>query len=157
MTRLAASFPCVWFVPPTPVLLGGNQHAGVHVMVGHLPCELLTFSSRPLAQTQHRERARKRPQTFLSSGMRAHGTHGPQALQQLELCSGLCGRPSTKSPCNWEFAPSSHYLGREDPLEKGQAPHSSILRLPSGSAGKESAFSAGDLGSIPGLGRSLEK
>ena len=126
-------------------------------MVGHLPCELLTFSSRPLAQTQHRERARKRPQTFLSSGMRAHGTHGPQALQQLELCSGLCGRPSTKSPCNWEFAPSSHYLGREDPLEKGQAPHSSILRLPSGSAGKESAFSAGDLGSIPGLGRSLEK
>ena len=48
-------------------------------------------------------------------------------------------------------------LGREDPLEKGQAPHSSILRLPSGSAGKESAFSAGDLGSIPGLGRSLEK
>ena len=29
--------------------------------------------------------------------------------------------------------------------------------LPCGSAGKESACNAGDLGSIPGLGRSLEK
>ena len=32
--------------------------------------------------------------------------------------------------------------------------HSSILGLTCGSAGKESACSAGDLGSIPGLGRS---
>ena len=31
------------------------------------------------------------------------------------------------------------------------------LGFPCGSAGKESAHSAGDLGSIPGLGRSLEK
>ena len=46
------------------------------------------------------------------------------------------------------------FLGREDPLEKGQATHSSILGLPLGSAGKESACNAGDLGSIPGLGRS---
>ena len=45
------------------------------------------------------------------------------------------------------------FLGREDPLEKGQATHSSILGLPLGSAGKESACNAGDLGSIPGLGR----
>ena len=44
-------------------------------------------------------------------------------------------------------------LGQEDPLEKGQATHSSILGLPCGSAGKESACSAGDLGWIPGLGR----
>ena len=29
--------------------------------------------------------------------------------------------------------------------------------FPGGSAGKESAFNAGDLGSIPGLERSLEK
>ena len=29
--------------------------------------------------------------------------------------------------------------------------------FPGGSAGKESACNAGDLGSIPGLGRSLEK
>ena len=75
-------------------------------------------------------------------------------------------------------------LGWEDPLGKGKATHSSILawripwrpqfncwigkipwrrvRLPSpvfldfpdGSAGKESICNAGDLGSIPGLGRS---
>ena len=46
------------------------------------------------------------------------------------------------------------FLGREDLLEKGQATHSSILGLPCGSAGKESARNAGDLGSIPGSGRS---
>ena len=46
------------------------------------------------------------------------------------------------------------FLGQEDPLEKGQATHSRILGFPSGSAGKESAHNAGDLGLIPGLGRS---
>ena len=46
------------------------------------------------------------------------------------------------------------FLGQEDPLEKGQATHSSILGLPWGSAGKESPCNVGDLGSIPGLGRS---
>ena len=45
-------------------------------------------------------------------------------------------------------------LGWEDPLEKGKATHSSILGLPCSSAGKESACSVGDLGLIPGLGRS---
>ena len=45
------------------------------------------------------------------------------------------------------------FLGQEDPLEKGQATHSRILGFPSGSAGKESAHNAGDLGLIPGLGR----
>ena len=44
-------------------------------------------------------------------------------------------------------------LGWEDPLEKGKATHSSILGLPCGSAGKESACNTGDLGSIPGFGR----
>ena len=48
-------------------------------------------------------------------------------------------------------------LGQEDPLENGQSTHSSLLELPCGSAGKESACNVGDLGSIPGLGRSLEK
>ena len=42
-------------------------------------------------------------------------------------------------------------LSREDPLEKGQATHSSF---PCGSAGKESTCNAGDLGLILGLGRS---
>ena len=46
------------------------------------------------------------------------------------------------------------FLGREDPLEKGQATHSSNLGFPCGSAGKESACNVGDLSSIPGLGRS---
>ena len=46
------------------------------------------------------------------------------------------------------------FLGREDPLEKGKATHSTILELPCGSAGKESSYNAWDLGSIPGLGRS---
>ena len=37
-------------------------------------------------------------------------------------------------------------LGWEDPLEKGTATHSSILGLPCGSASKESAYNAKDLG-----------
>ena len=40
------------------------------------------------------------------------------------------------------------------PLEKGSATHSSFLGFPGSSDGKESACNAGDLGSIPGLGRS---
>ena len=46
------------------------------------------------------------------------------------------------------------FLGQEDLLEKGQATHSSILGLPWWSAGKESTCNVGDLGLIPGLGRS---
>ena len=45
------------------------------------------------------------------------------------------------------------FLGQEDPLEKGQATHSSILGVPCALVGKESTCNAGDLGSIPGLGR----
>ena len=46
------------------------------------------------------------------------------------------------------------FLGQEDPLEKGQATHSSTLGLPlCGSAGKDSTCNAGDLDLIPGLGR----
>ena len=44
-------------------------------------------------------------------------------------------------------------LGREDPLEKGKATHSSILGLLCGLAGKESACNMGHLSSIPGLGK----
>ena len=46
------------------------------------------------------------------------------------------------------------FLGREDPLEKGEATHSSILGLPWWLTGEESACNAGGLGSIPGLERS---
>ena len=45
-------------------------------------------------------------------------------------------------------------LDWEDPLEKGQATHYSILGLFCGSASKESTCNAGDLALIPGFGRS---
>ena len=49
-------------------------------------------------------------------------------------------------------------LGPEDPLEMGMATHSTVfLDFPGGSDGKEFACSAGNLGSISRLGRSLEK
>ena len=43
------------------------------------------------------------------------------------------------------------FLGWEDLLEKGKATHKGFS---CGSAGKEMTGNAGDLGSIPGLGRS---
>ena len=46
------------------------------------------------------------------------------------------------------------FLGQEHSLEKGQATHSSISGLPWCTDGKESVYNAGDLGLIPGLGRS---
>ena len=46
------------------------------------------------------------------------------------------------------------FLGLEELLEKGWATHSSILGLPLWLSWKESACHVGDLGSIPGLGRS---
>ena len=47
------------------------------------------------------------------------------------------------------------FLGQEDPLEKDRLPTPVVLGFPGSSAGKESACHAGDLGLIPGLGRSL--
>ena len=49
---------------------------------------------------------------------------------------------------------SVRFLGQEDPLEKGQATHSSILGFPCGSTGKQSICNVGDLGLITRLGRS---
>ena len=46
------------------------------------------------------------------------------------------------------------FLGQEDLLEKGWLPIPVFLGFPCGSAGKESACNAADVGSIPGLGRS---
>ena len=46
------------------------------------------------------------------------------------------------------------FLCQEDPVEKGQAATPVLLGFPGASAGKESACNVGDLGSIPGLGRS---
>ena len=49
------------------------------------------------------------------------------------------------------------FLGWEDPLQEGQVAHSSILGFPGDLADKESTCNVGDLGSIPGLGRSPEE
>ena len=46
------------------------------------------------------------------------------------------------------------FLGREDPWRRDRKPTLVFLVFPGGSAGKESACSAGDLGLIPGLGSS---
>ena len=46
------------------------------------------------------------------------------------------------------------FLGQEDPWRRDRLPTPVFLGFPYGSAGKESACNAGDLGSIPGLGRS---
>ena len=46
------------------------------------------------------------------------------------------------------------FLGQEDSLERDRLPTPVFLGFPSGSAGKESACNAGDLGSVSVLGRS---
>ena len=46
------------------------------------------------------------------------------------------------------------FLGREDPWRRDRLSTPIYLGFPGGSAGKESACNAADLGSIPGLGRS---
>ena len=48
------------------------------------------------------------------------------------------------------------FLDQEDTLEKGDRLHRPVfLGFPGGSAGKESAGNMGDLGLIPGMGRSF--
>ena len=77
-----------------------------------------------------------------ASNVRLNFSEGASLIAQLE-----------KNPPAMQDTPV-RFLHQEDPLEKGKATHSSILGLPCGSAGKVSARNAGDLGSIPGLGRS---
>ena len=45
-------------------------------------------------------------------------------------------------------------LGQEDPLERDRLSTPVFMDFPCDSAGKEAACNVGDLGSIPGLGRS---
>ena len=49
------------------------------------------------------------------------------------------------------------FLGQEDPWRRDSLPIPVFLDFLSGSDGKESTCNAGDLGSIPGLGRSPEE
>ena len=71
-------------------------------------------------------------------------------IRVCQLHMGCPGSSAGKeSTCNAE-GPSS-IPGREDPLEKVEATHSSIQG--GGLDSKESACNVGDQGSIPGLGR----
>ena len=45
------------------------------------------------------------------------------------------------------------FLGREDPMRRDRLPTPVFFGFPCGAAGKKSAWNAGDLGSIPALGR----
>ena len=47
----------------------------------------------------------------------------------------------------------AQFPGQEDPLEKDRLPTPVFLGFPSGSSDKESSCNAGNLRSIPGLGR----
>ena len=49
------------------------------------------------------------------------------------------------------------FLGQEVPLEKDRLPTPVFLGVPGGSDSKESTYNAVDLGSAPGLGRSLQE
>ena len=55
-------------------------------------------------------------------------------------------------PAMWETL--ALFLGQEDPWRSDRLPTPVFLDFPCGSAGKESACNAGDLGLIPRLGRS---
>ena len=46
------------------------------------------------------------------------------------------------------------YVSITNPNKKGQTPEHLLLCFPGGSDGKESGCNVGDLGSVPGLGRS---
>ena len=66
---------------------------------------------------------------------------------------GSLGAQLVKNPpALWETWVRS--LGQEDAWRRDRLPTPVFLSFPCGSAGKESACPAGDLGSIPGLGLS---
>ena len=59
-----------------------------------------------------------------------------------------------KNPPAMQETPDQ-FLSQEDRWRRDRLPIPVSLGIPCGSAGKESAYNVGDLGSIPGLGRSL--
>ena len=62
--------------------------------------------------------------------------------------------PLIKNPSAMQEIPAQ-FLSWEDSLEKeDRLPTILFLHFPCGLAGKESTYKVGDLGSIPGLGRS---
>ena len=79
------------------------------------------------------------------------GLHLPVSLLKSSLIASLIAQLVKNLPAMQETL--VRFLGWEDFLEKVKTTHSSILGLPLGSADKESTCNAGDLCSIPGLGR----
>ena len=79
--------------------------------------------------------------TYVMGGVPHDGSRATRGLRPPEQLERPAGFPSS-------------VLGQEDLLEKGWAPNPLFLGFPCGSAGKESGCNVGDLGSIPGLGRS---
>ena len=70
----------------------------------------------------------------------------------MESRASLVAQLVKNSPARQET--SVQFLGQEDLLEKDGLPTPVFLGFPGGLDGKESACNVGDLGSIPGLGRS---
>ena len=66
---------------------------------------------------------------------------------------GVPGGSAGKTPPSMQQT-VVRFLGREDPLEKGQAAHSGVLGLNLWLSGSRILCNAGDPSSIPGLGRS---
>ena len=66
----------------------------------------------------------------------------------------LEGAQLVKNPPAMQESPLGFLGGQGFPWRRDRLPTPVLLRFPGGSAGKESARNAGDLGSIPGWGRS---
>ena len=66
---------------------------------------------------------------------------------------GFPGSSAGKNPPAMQETPVQ-FLSWEDPWSKDRLPSPGLLGFLGGSDGKEAACNAGDLGSIPGLGRS---
>ena len=69
----------------------------------------------------------------------------------------LCGKGSELHGFFCSLAPKLVFLIKADSKNRLGYPTPVFLGFPGGSAGKESACNVGDLGSIPGLGDTLEK
>ena len=72
----------------------------------------------------------------------------------VQLCRASLVAQLVKNPPAMQETPVQ-FLGQKIHCRRDRLPTPVFLGFPGGSAGKESACSSGDLGSIPGLGRSL--
>ena len=83
-------------------------------------------------------------------------TEGPSIGKWGPLPQNTGSSAGKKSTCKGRRPWFDSWIGKI-PLRKDRLPTPVFLGFPRGSAGKESACNAGDLGSSPGLGRSSEE